>query len=167
MQKLWTRLPRRNLLFRISRTKATTMKNLKLEDEPDGKLLEPFTGEWFHSLMKQASEKYHDFVMNVGDVNPADRKIFMCGWDAIVETLTNIFSKYDEIEDCKVVTDKVSGKSKGYTFILFKHMDDRRASRDFSRHILLQRRGGTRHWTNHPPRLGRRNQGYHHWRHGA
>ncbi|KAJ9537077.1 hypothetical protein OSB04_029810 [Centaurea solstitialis] len=31
------------------------------------------------------------------------------------------FGKYGEIEDCKAVTDKVSGKSKGYAFILFKH----------------------------------------------
>ncbi|GFS37817.1 UBP1-associated protein 2A [Actinidia rufa] len=38
----------------------------------------------------------------------------------ISETLTSEFGKYGEIEDCKAVCDKVSGKSKGYGFILFK-----------------------------------------------
>uniref|UniRef100_A0A2P2JN71 RRM domain-containing protein n=1 Tax=Rhizophora mucronata TaxID=61149 RepID=A0A2P2JN71_RHIMU len=32
----------------------------------------------------------------------------------------NAFKPYGEIEDCKAVCDKVSGKSKGYGFILFK-----------------------------------------------
>ncbi|KAJ8430961.1 LOW QUALITY PROTEIN: hypothetical protein Cgig2_003545 [Carnegiea gigantea] len=42
------------------------------------------------------------------------------GWDTTAETLRNAYSEYGEIEDCKAVTDKVSGKSKGYGFILFK-----------------------------------------------
>ena len=61
-------------------------------------------------------------------MDPAHRKIFIhdLSWDATAETLTSMFGKYGEIEDCKVVADKVSGKSKGYTFILFKHRDDAR-----------------------------------------
>lgn len=101
-------------------------EDLDLEDEPVEKLLEPFTKEQLHSLVKQAAEKYPDFVENIrqlADVDPAHRKIFIhgLGWDATAETLTSVFGKYGEIEDCKAVTDKVSGKSKGYAFILFKH----------------------------------------------
>ncbi|KAK7276602.1 hypothetical protein RIF29_17745 [Crotalaria pallida] len=101
-------------------------EDLDLEDEPVEKLLEPFTKEQLHALVKQAVEKYPDFVENVrqlADVDPAHRKIFVhgLGWDATAETLTSVFSKYGEIEDCKAVTDKLSGKSKGYAFILFKH----------------------------------------------
>ncbi|KAF1868626.1 hypothetical protein Lal_00036064 [Lupinus albus] len=101
-------------------------EDLDLEDEPVEKLLEPFTKEQLHALVKQAVEKYPDFVENVrqlADVDPAHRKIFIhgLGWDATAETLTSVFSKYGEIEDCKAVTDKLSGKSKGYAFILFKH----------------------------------------------
>ena len=61
-------------------------------------------------------------------MDPAHRKIFIhdLSWDATAETLTSMFGKYGEIEDCKVVADKVSGKSKGYAFILFKHRDDAR-----------------------------------------
>ncbi|KAK7300309.1 hypothetical protein RJT34_11152 [Clitoria ternatea] len=106
-------------------------EDLSLEEEPVEKLLEPFTKEQLHSLVKQAVEKHPDFADNVrqlADVDPAHRKIFVhgLGWDATAETLTSVFGKYGEIEDCKAVTDKVSGKSKGYAFILFKHRDDAR-----------------------------------------
>ncbi|CAK8538573.1 unnamed protein product [Lathyrus sativus] len=101
-------------------------EDLDLEDEPVEKLLEPFTKEQLHALVKQAIEKYPDLSENVrqlADVDPAHRKIFVhgLGWDATAETLTSVFQKYGEIEDCKAVTDKASGKSKGYAFILFKH----------------------------------------------
>ncbi|XP_054796457.1 UBP1-associated protein 2A-like [Prosopis cineraria] len=96
------------------------------EEEPLEKLLEPFTKEQLYSLVKQAAEKYPDFIDNVrqlADVDPAHRKIFIhgLGWDTTAETLTSVFGKYGEIEDCKAVIDRVSGKSKGYAFILFKH----------------------------------------------
>ncbi|CAJ1971193.1 unnamed protein product [Sphenostylis stenocarpa] len=106
-------------------------EDLSLEDEPVEKLLEPFTKEQLHALVKQAVERFPEFVESVrqlADVDPAHRKIFVhgLGWDATAETLTSVFGKYGEIEDCKAVTDKVSGKSKGYAFILFKHRDDAR-----------------------------------------
>ena len=101
-------------------------EDLDLEDEPIEKLLEPFTKEQLHSLVKQAVEKHPDFaetVRQLADVDPAHRKIFVhgLGWDTTAETLTAVFGKYGEIEDCKAVTDKISGKSKGYAFIQFKH----------------------------------------------
>ncbi|KAE9614904.1 putative RNA recognition motif domain-containing protein [Lupinus albus] len=40
-------------------------EDLDLEDEPVEKLLEPFTKEQLHALVKQAVEKYPDFVENV------------------------------------------------------------------------------------------------------
>ncbi|KAG2689841.1 hypothetical protein I3760_09G158600 [Carya illinoinensis] len=33
----------------------------------------------------------------------------------------NVFRQYGEIEDCKAVCDKISGKSKGYGFVIFKN----------------------------------------------
>ncbi|KAL2317996.1 hypothetical protein Fmac_031872 [Flemingia macrophylla] len=101
-------------------------EDLTLDEEPVEKLLKPFTKEQLHSLVKQAVEKFPEFIDSVrqlADVDPAHRKIFVhgLGWDATAETLTSVFRKYGEIQDCKAVTDKVSGKSKGYAFILFKH----------------------------------------------
>lgn len=97
-----------------------------LEDEPLEKLLEPFTKDQLTALIKEALAKYPDFKENIqklADKDPAHRKIFVhgLGWDTTAETLTSVFGTYGEIEDCKAVTDKVSGKSKGYGFILFKH----------------------------------------------
>ncbi|KAM3397999.1 UBP1-associated protein 2A [Capsicum galapagoense] len=97
-----------------------------LEDEPLEKLLEPFTKDQLTALIKEALTKYPDFKENIqklADKDPAHRKIFVhgLGWDTTAETLTSVFGIYGEIEDCKAVTDKVSGKSKGYGFILFKH----------------------------------------------
>ncbi|KAF7815526.1 UBP1-associated protein 2B-like [Senna tora] len=97
-----------------------------LVEETVDKLLEPFTKDQLYSLVKQAVEKHPGFMENIrqlADVDPAHRKIFVhgLGWDATAEILTSVFGKYGEIEDCKAVTDKLSGKSKGYAFILFKH----------------------------------------------
>lgn len=98
----------------------------EMDDEPVEKLLEPFTKEQLTMVLKQAVAKYPDLiesVRGVADADPAHRKIFVhgLGWDATAESLTSVFGKYGEIEDCKAVTDRVSGKSKGYAFILFKH----------------------------------------------
>ena len=57
----------------------------------------------------------------MADANLAHGKIFMhgLGWDTTTETLMVVFEQYGEIDDCKVVSDKISGKFKGYGFILF------------------------------------------------
>lgn len=97
-----------------------------VDDEPLERLLEPFSKEQLLALVRQAADKYPDFIESVrelADADPAHRKIFVhgLGWDTTAETLTSVFGRYGEIEDCKAVTDRVSGKSKGYAFILFKH----------------------------------------------
>ncbi|KAI4340496.1 hypothetical protein MLD38_025325 [Melastoma candidum] len=99
------------------------------DDEPIEKLLEPFTKDQLTMLLKQAATSHADVaesIRSLADADPVHRKIFVhgLGWDATAEILTSVFSKYGEIEDCKHVTDRVTGKSKGYAFILFK----RRAS---------------------------------------
>ncbi|KAG8388907.1 hypothetical protein BUALT_Bualt02G0174100 [Buddleja alternifolia] len=98
----------------------------ELEEEPLEKLLEPFSKDQLTVLIKEAVSKHPDVVENVhklADADPAHRKIFVfgLGWEATSETVTSVFGKYGEIEDCKVVKDKNSGKSKGYGFIMFKH----------------------------------------------
>ncbi|KAF8403533.1 hypothetical protein HHK36_011637 [Tetracentron sinense] len=101
------------------------------EDDEDSeesveKLLEPFSKDQLISLLREAADKYPDFLNRIresADVDPVHRKIFIhgLGWDTNGETLTNVFKKYGEIEECNAVCDKISGKSKGYGFILFKH----------------------------------------------
>ncbi|KAD7477960.1 hypothetical protein R6Q59_007515 [Mikania micrantha] len=114
-------------------TTGNDVKEVKVEtngeyltEEPVEKLLEPFSKEQLVLLMKEAVSKYPDLIGSVekiADADPAHRKIFVhgLGWDTTTETLISEYVKYGEIEDCKAVVDKVTGKSKGYGFILFKH----------------------------------------------
>ncbi|KAL6516381.1 hypothetical protein OROGR_019686 [Orobanche gracilis] len=100
-------------------------------EEPVEKLLEPFSKDQLTLLIKEAVARHPDIIENVhklADGDPAHCKIFVhgLGWEANSETITSEFGKYGEIEDCKVVKDKISGKSKGYAFILFKHRDGAR-----------------------------------------
>ncbi|KAL6988592.1 UBP1-associated protein 2A [Sarracenia purpurea var. burkii] len=95
------------------------------DKEPFRKLLEPFSKEQLINLLCLAADKHTDVaasICKVADEDPAHRKIFVhgLGWDTNAETLTNAFKHYGEIVDCKAVCDKISGKSKGYGFILFK-----------------------------------------------
>lgn len=95
------------------------------DDEPIHKLLEPFSKDQLINLLREAADKHADVagrIRMVADADPSHRKIFVhgLGWDTNAETLINVFKQFGEIEDCKAVCDKVSGKSKGYGFILFK-----------------------------------------------
>lgn len=97
------------------------------------KLLEPFSKDLLISLLRDAALAHPDVlsaIHHAADTDPVHRKVFVhgLGWDTNAETLTNAFSKYGEIEDCNAVRDKISGKSKGYGFILFKHRSGAQAA---------------------------------------
>ncbi|KAJ4979123.1 hypothetical protein NE237_009903 [Protea cynaroides] len=95
-------------------------------EEPVQNLLEPFSKEQLVDLLREATESHTDVldrIRKLADADPVHRKIFVhgLGWDTNAEILINAFKQYGEIEDCNAVCDKISGKSKGYGFILFKH----------------------------------------------
>lgn len=103
------------------------------DEEPIYKLLEPFSKDQLINLLCEAADKHADVngrIRTVADADPSHRKIFVhgLGWDTNAETLISVFKQYGEIEDCKAVCDKVSGKSKGYGFILFKKRSGARKS---------------------------------------
>ncbi|ERM94283.1 UBP1-associated protein 2A [Amborella trichopoda] len=96
------------------------------EEEDIDELLEPFTKDQLVELIKTAISLEPNVLneaRSLADRDPSHRKLFVhgLGWDTTSETLTSTFSSYGEIEDCNVVSDKSTGKSKGYGFILFKH----------------------------------------------
>ncbi|KAK1293809.1 Heterogeneous nuclear ribonucleoprotein 1 [Acorus calamus] len=97
----------------------------EIQPELVEKILEPFTKEQLIEILREAAESHPDVmdrVTRVAESDPVHRKIFVhgLGWDTTAETLTEAFRKYGEIEDCNAIRDKVTGKSKGYGFILFK-----------------------------------------------
>lgn len=50
--------------------------------------------------------------------------------------LTQAFEQYGEVEEACVITDKGTGKSRGFGFITFKHMDSaQRALKEPSKNI--------------------------------
>lgn len=94
-------------------------------------LLEPFSKEQLLFLLRDAAVTHPDILVSIrrtADDDPAHRKIFVhgLGWNATAETLTDAFLQFGEIEDCKAVVDKISGRSKGYGFILFRHRSSAR-----------------------------------------
>ncbi|XP_068642254.1 UBP1-associated protein 2A-like [Aristolochia californica] len=96
------------------------------EEEDIGKVLEPFNKEQLIDLLRTAASNDPSLVSEihrVADLDPAHRKLFVhgLGWDTTSDKLRTFFTKYGELEDCNVVVDKNSGKSKGYGFVLFKH----------------------------------------------
>nr|GMD43089.1 UBP1-associated protein 2A-like [Ipomoea batatas] len=91
------------------------------------KLLEPFGKDQIIELLKQGASKDPSLLSRVtrlANSDPANRNLFVRGlsWDATTEQVLEAFRTYGEIEECKLITDKVTGRSKGYAFVLFKTM---------------------------------------------
>lgn len=92
------------------------------------KLLEPFTKDQIIHLFKTASSNDPSILSRVkthANTDPTHRKIFVhgLGYDATSDQLLAAFKPYGEIEECKLITDKVTGRAKGYGFVLFKSRD--------------------------------------------
>ncbi|XP_066266458.1 uncharacterized protein [Branchiostoma lanceolatum] len=53
-------------------------------------------------------------------------KLFVGGlsWNTTSETLESQFSEFGEIIDCKVITDRESGRSRGFGFVTFSNDSD-------------------------------------------
>nr|XP_010906042.3 UBP1-associated protein 2A [Elaeis guineensis] len=76
-------------------------------------------------LLKEAALKNPSLLSRISasaESDPVHRKIFVhgLGWDATTETLASVFCQYGEIEECRVVVDRNTGRSKGYGFVLFR-----------------------------------------------
>lgn len=89
------------------------------------KLLEPFSKDQIIQQFKTAASNDPSILSRVtalADTDPTHRKIFVhgLGYDATSEQLLDAFKPYGEIEECKLITDKVTGRAKGYGFVLFK-----------------------------------------------
>ncbi|XP_055807478.1 UBP1-associated protein 2A-like [Solanum dulcamara] len=89
------------------------------------KILEPFSKDQIIQQFKTAASNDPSILSRVtalADNDPTHRKIFVhgLGYDATSEQLLDAFKPYGEIVECKLITDKVTGRAKGYGFVLFK-----------------------------------------------
>lgn len=55
-----------------------------------------------------------------------DRKLFVGGlsWDTKDEALAEFFAQIGEVEEAKIITDRVTGRSKGFGFVTMKNAED-------------------------------------------
>ncbi|KAA8546870.1 hypothetical protein F0562_003299 [Nyssa sinensis] len=95
------------------------------ESEKIENLLEPYTKDQLIDFIIDAAIKdaaLFNRIRDTADRDVSHRKIFVygLGWDTTRETLTSAFKSFGEIEDCNVITDRNTGKAKGFGFILFK-----------------------------------------------
>lgn len=55
-----------------------------------------------------------------------ERKLFVGGisWDTTEESLKEFFEQIGEVEEAKIITDRMTGKSKGFGFVTMKNAED-------------------------------------------
>ncbi|GFP78647.1 ubp1-associated protein 2c [Phtheirospermum japonicum] len=101
---------------------------LMLTPEDARHIVEPFTHDQLLEIVQNALLRHPDVldaVRSFADRDVAQRKLFIrgIGWETTTEKLSALFSVYGVLEEAVVILDKVTGKSKGYGFITFKHVD--------------------------------------------
>ncbi|XP_051135165.1 UBP1-associated protein 2C-like [Andrographis paniculata] len=101
---------------------------LVLTAEDARKILEPFTHDQLLEIVQNAIIHHPDVlatVRSLADRDVTQRKLFVrgLGWETTTEKLRAVFSSYGELDEAIVILDKVTGKSKGYGFVTFKHVD--------------------------------------------
>ncbi|KAI3848611.1 hypothetical protein MKX03_010321 [Papaver bracteatum] len=95
------------------------------EEEDITKLLEPFNKKQLIDIICSISTENREIIQEIikrADQDPSHCELFVHGldWETTSDQLKEIFSTYGDIIQCRVVGDRITGKSKGYGFILYK-----------------------------------------------
>lgn len=104
-------------------------------------LLDPLRKDQLVDLLAKLGTQYPtvaEEIRGVASSDPVHRKLFVRGlaWETTSETLCAAFLEHGEIEEGAVIVDKTTGKSRGYGFITYKHMESaQRALRESSKLI--------------------------------
>ncbi|OIV93223.1 hypothetical protein TanjilG_27402 [Lupinus angustifolius] len=106
----------------------STIATAALTSDDIRKILQPFTQDQLLDLLQSASLRHPDVldsVRTLADRDPALRKLFVRGLsgETTTDNLRTVFSAFGELDEAIVIMDKTTGKSKGYGFVTFKHVD--------------------------------------------
>ncbi|KAG6600399.1 UBP1-associated protein 2C, partial [Cucurbita argyrosperma subsp. sororia] len=101
---------------------------LKITSDDARKIIDRFTPDQLIDILQDAVSRHTDVldaVRSIADRDVSQRKLFIRGLscDTSTEGLRSLFSAYGELEEAVVIIDKATGKSKGYGFVTFKHVD--------------------------------------------
>ncbi|CAN4113708.1 unnamed protein product [Withania somnifera] len=110
------------------------VKKRKIEEVMDNaeidlqSLLDPLSKPQLVDLLAKLGSQYPSIaeeIKSVASADPALRKLFVRGlaWNTTSETLCAAFEEHGKIEEGAVITDKVTGRSRGYGFITYKDME--------------------------------------------
>ncbi|KAF5728720.1 UBP1-associated protein 2C [Tripterygium wilfordii] len=99
-----------------------------LTTEDARKILQSFTQEQLLDILQVAAVTHPDVldaVRAVADRDVSLRKLFIRGLasETTSDSLRSIFSSFGPLEEAIVILDKSTGKSKGYGFVTFSHVD--------------------------------------------
>ncbi|GAB2298603.1 hypothetical protein Dimus_032672 [Dionaea muscipula] len=111
-----------------SSTSPSSLPPSSLTPEDARKLLEPLSSDQLLSVLQDAVLRHQDVLLSVRSVADQDtsrRKLFVrgLGGETTTDTLRSLFSTYGELDEAIVITDKATGRSKGFGFVTFKHVD--------------------------------------------
>ncbi|KAJ7981806.1 UBP1-associated protein 2C [Quillaja saponaria] len=100
----------------------------KLTPADARKIIERFNPDQLLEIIQDAVVRHVDVldaVRSIADPDVSQRKLFIrgLGWDTTTDGLRALFSAYGELEEAVVILDKATGKSRGYGFVTFKHVD--------------------------------------------
>ena len=67
----------------------------------------------------ESHPEFLDDVLNVVNKDQVHRRLFVrgVGYDTTEEAVRREFSQYGELEECTMIMDRQTGKSKGYGFV--------------------------------------------------
>ncbi|KAF7822648.1 UBP1-associated protein 2C [Senna tora] len=107
---------------------ASADSDLRLTPSDARKIIERFSPDQLLDILQEAVARHTDVleaVRTVADPDISQRKLFIrgLGWDTTTDGLRSLFSTYGELEEAVVILDKATGKSRGYGFVTFKHVD--------------------------------------------
>ncbi|KAL4563292.1 hypothetical protein LXL04_027332 [Taraxacum kok-saghyz] len=109
-------------------TPPPSFTSVTLTPQDARKILEPFTKDQLLDVLQTVVVRdvaVLDAVRSVADSDPTQRKLFIrgIGWETTSDKLRSTFSAFGELDEAIVITDKNTGKSKGYGFVTYKHID--------------------------------------------
>ncbi|OAY24924.1 UBP1-associated protein 2C [Manihot esculenta] len=109
-------------------TLSTAATSTALTPQDIRKVIDPFTKEQLLDILQSAAVHHSDVLDSIRTIADGDislRKLFIRGLstNTTTETIRNLFASYGELEEAVVIFDKNTGKSKGFGFITFKHVD--------------------------------------------